>query len=93
MNARLSLLCLPLIALLAAVAAPPTRAAEVYDLDQSHFSIVFSVSHMNMSYTYGMFRQANARVVLDPRIRPRRNSKWRSPRTASTPTTRTVIRG
>ena len=46
-------------------AAPAARAADVYDLDQTHFSIVFSVSHMNMSYTYGMFRQANAQVVLD----------------------------
>jgi polyisoprenoid-binding protein YceI len=49
----------------AVVAAPTARAADVYDLDQSHFSIVFSVSHMKMSYTYGMFRQANARVTLD----------------------------
>jgi polyisoprenoid-binding protein YceI len=46
-------------------AAPAARAADVFDLDQSHFSVVFSVSHMNMSYTYGMFRQAQARVVLD----------------------------
>ena len=46
-------------------AAPAARAADVYDLDQSHFSIVFSVSHMKMSYTYGMFRQAQARVTLD----------------------------
>jgi polyisoprenoid-binding protein YceI len=65
MHARLSLHCLPLIALVAAGAAPLARAAEVYDLDQSHFAIVFSTSHMNMSYTYGFFRQANARVVLD----------------------------
>jgi polyisoprenoid-binding protein YceI len=48
-----------------AAAAPTARAADVFDLDQSHFSIVFSVSHMNMSYTYGMFRQAQGRVVLD----------------------------
>jgi len=51
--------------MLVAEAAPTVWAADVYDLDQSHFSIVFSVSHMNMSYTYGMFRQANARVTLD----------------------------
>jgi len=54
------------ITLAAAVAAvPAARAADVFDLDQTHFSVVFSVSHMNMSYTYGMFRQANARVTLD----------------------------
>ena len=51
--------------LIIALAAPTVRAADVYDLDQSHFSIVFSVSHMNMSYTYGVFRQAQARVTLD----------------------------
>jgi polyisoprenoid-binding protein YceI len=48
-----------------AASAPTVRAADVYDLDQSHFSIVFSVSHMGMSYTYGIFRQAQARVTLD----------------------------
>lgn len=56
------------VALLVAVvlaAAPSARAADTYDLDQTHFSIVFSVSHMNMSYTYGMFRVANAQVILD----------------------------
>ena len=51
--------------LMLAVAAPSARAADVFDLDQSHCSIVFSVSHMNMSYTYGMFRQAAGRVTLD----------------------------
>jgi polyisoprenoid-binding protein YceI len=50
---------------LVSAAAPAARAADVFDLDQTHFSVVFSVSHMNMSYTYGMFRQANARVTLD----------------------------
>jgi polyisoprenoid-binding protein YceI len=61
---RLSLLATFVVALVAA-AAPVARAADTFDLDQTHFSIVFSVSHMNMSYTYGFFRQANARVVLD----------------------------
>jgi polyisoprenoid-binding protein YceI len=53
------------LAFVSILAAPAARAADVFDLDQSHFSIVFSVSHMNMSYTYGMFRQANGRVTLD----------------------------
>ncbi len=65
MIARLWMHVSLLVALTFAVAAPTARAADVYDLDQTHFSIVFSVSHMNMSYTYGMFRQAQARVVLD----------------------------
>lgn len=55
------------LAVSAAVAtvAAAARAADVYALDQAHFSVVFSVSHMGRSYTYGMFRQANAQVVLD----------------------------
>ena len=65
MIARLGMNALLFAALAVAAAAPTARAADVYDLDQSHFSIVFSVSHMNMSYTYGIFRQAQARVTLD----------------------------
>ena len=52
------------LALLAA-AGQTSQAAEIYDLDQSHSSIVFSISHMKMSYTHGMFRQAQARIMLD----------------------------
>jgi polyisoprenoid-binding protein YceI len=52
-------------ALAVTATAPSVQAADIYDLDQSHFSVVFSVSHMNMSYTYGIFRQAQARVTLD----------------------------
>lgn len=48
------------------VAASRVQAADTYDLDQSHFSIVFSISHLSMSYTYGMFRKAQGRVILDP---------------------------
>jgi polyisoprenoid-binding protein YceI len=52
--------------LLTTTAAPAAIAApEMFDLDQSHFSVVFSVSHMNISYTYGMFREAQGRFVLD----------------------------
>lgn len=48
------------------LAAPAIQAApENFELDQQHFSIVFSVSHMDMSYTYGMFRQAQGRFVID----------------------------
>ena len=64
MNTRHWTCAAAVFSLLIAV-APAARAADIYDLDQSHFSIVFSVGHMGMSYTYGMFRQAQARVVLD----------------------------
>jgi polyisoprenoid-binding protein YceI len=58
-------LCAAVAAALVSTTAPFARAQEVFDLDPAHFSIVFSVSHNNMSYTYGMFRQAQGRVVLD----------------------------
>ena len=64
MNARTWYVALVTAASLAAITSS-ARAQEVFDLDQSHFSIVFSISHNNMSYTYGMFRQAEGRVVLD----------------------------
>jgi polyisoprenoid-binding protein YceI len=48
------------------VAARPAFAAtEVYDIDEAHTSIVFSVSHTNMSFTYGMFRKSEGRFMLD----------------------------
>jgi polyisoprenoid-binding protein YceI len=53
-----------LLALVASLSAQ-SRAAEVYDLDTSHMSIVFSCSHMNMSYTYGIFHKAQGRFILD----------------------------
>jgi polyisoprenoid-binding protein YceI len=56
---------IPAALVLALLAAPAARAADTYELDQTHFSIVFSVSHMNISYTYGFFRVANAQVILD----------------------------
>ena len=64
MNNRPCSLAAVTAAALAAI-APAARSQEVFDLDPAHFSIVFSVSHNNMSYTYGMFRQAQGRVVLD----------------------------
>jgi len=61
----LNRLWIPTAVVLALLAAPAVRAADTFNLDQTHFSIVFSVSHMNISYTYGMFRGANAQVVVD----------------------------
>ena len=40
-------------------------AAEVYKIDPSHTSVVFSVSHTGMSFTYGFFRQASGGYILD----------------------------
>jgi polyisoprenoid-binding protein YceI len=43
----------------------PVRAAENYMIDPAHTSIVFSVSHAKLSYTYGFFRKAAGAYILD----------------------------
>jgi len=59
-----NLLC-NVVALALAATATTASAAETFDLDPAHCSIVFSVSHMSRSYTYGIFKQAKGSVVLD----------------------------
>ena len=54
---------LPALALLCAVPAAP--AADVYTIDPGHCSIVFSVAHTGLSYTYGMFRTAEGKYQID----------------------------
>ncbi|TWT89035.1 hypothetical protein Mal64_25260 [Pseudobythopirellula maris] len=60
-----------MIALLLALAAStPSRAvAQTYQVDPAHTSVVFSVSHMGFSFTYGMFDKAEGAVTLsdDPK--------------------------
>jgi polyisoprenoid-binding protein YceI len=64
MNVRY-LSCSAALVVAVALQSAPARAVEMYDIDTSHMSIVFSCSHMNMSYTYGIFRQAQGRFILD----------------------------
>jgi polyisoprenoid-binding protein YceI len=40
-------------------------AADTYSIDPAHTSIVFSVSHAQLSYTYGFFRKASGAYILD----------------------------
>lgn len=56
-------LALGLVAL--ALAAGQTTAAENYQLEASHTSVIFGVSHMGYSYTYGRFNKVNGSYVLD----------------------------
>jgi polyisoprenoid-binding protein YceI len=42
-----------------------TVAAEAYVVDPVHTSVVFSVSHAQLSYTYGFFRKASGQYILD----------------------------
>lgn len=50
---------------LVAIVAAPAQAADTYYVDPGHTSVVFSVSHTEMSYTYGFFRKAQGNYILD----------------------------
>jgi polyisoprenoid-binding protein YceI len=53
------------IALLVLGGAPQAPGAELYNIDPTHTSIVFSVAHSGLSYVYGFFRQASGAYILD----------------------------
>ena len=46
------------------LSATDTRAAQ-YDLDKSHTSILFGISHLGYSYTYGRFNEAEGKFTWD----------------------------
>jgi len=51
----------------AAIAAPAAHAAlDTYTLDDSHTSIVFKISHLGYSHTFGMFPGVAGTLVFDP---------------------------
>lgn len=43
----------------------PAVAADLYTIDPTHTSVIFSVAHSELSYTYGMFLQASGVYSLD----------------------------
>lgn len=58
------------LAILASFAAvltlpPPLLAADAYTIDPAHTSVVFSVGHAGLSYTYGFFRETAGSYILD----------------------------
>jgi polyisoprenoid-binding protein YceI len=54
------------IALLAAFSpSGSAQAADTYTIDPTHTSIVFSVGHAGLSYTYGFFRTAAGNYIID----------------------------
>lgn len=59
------LLAAPLAAVALLAAALPAGAAP-YAVDASHTSVVFSISHLGYSYTYGMFRKTGGAFEFDP---------------------------
>lgn len=56
--------CLTALFLLSSVSGNRLQAA-TYDLDVSHTSIIFGISHMGLSYTYGRFNEAKGRFNWD----------------------------
>ncbi len=60
------LLRLTLAAVLAATLTQNRSAADDdFKLDESHTSIIFGISHMGLSYTYGRFNKAAGTYTLD----------------------------
>jgi polyisoprenoid-binding protein YceI len=64
MNARYTLAAVALFGYLSS-APSLVVAAEAYVVDPAHTSVVFSVSHAQLSYTYGFFRKASGQYILD----------------------------
>jgi polyisoprenoid-binding protein YceI len=46
--------------------AEPLRADE-FDIDNSHTSVIFGVSHLGYSFTYGRFNKVSGTFTLDPK--------------------------
>jgi polyisoprenoid-binding protein YceI len=53
------------VLLLGLLLAPVGRAADLYNLDPGHTSIVFGVGHANLSFVYGFFRRAQGSYIID----------------------------
>lgn len=54
------------VGLAAAAGAPRPAAAETYQADPVHSSVVFRVKHMNTSYAWGRFNDLAGTFTLDP---------------------------
>ncbi|MDZ4658582.1 MAG: YceI family protein [Bythopirellula sp.] len=50
---------------LAVASQPFAVRADSYALEPSHTSVIFGISHMGLSYTYGRFNQVAGNYVLD----------------------------
>ena len=57
---------IPALALAALLASPLTaRAADKYDIDPVHSSVVFKVKHFGVGYQYGLFRKVTGKLTVD----------------------------
>lgn len=66
MKRRLALALAALVGLTACLAAARPAVADDYTLDKAHAAVVFSISHMGMSVTYGRFNAITGNYTLDP---------------------------
>lgn len=62
---RSAILATLLQVLLLVFAAGPVGAADYYQLDPSHTSVIFGATHWRFSFTYGMFRTASGNYIID----------------------------
>jgi polyisoprenoid-binding protein YceI len=46
-------------------AAAPSRAADTYSIDPMHTAIVFKISHIGLSSTFGTFKQVSGKFTID----------------------------
>src|SRR5262245_53902369 len=54
------------VAILAGASAARTLPADDYALDNAHTSVIFGISHLGFSFTYGRFDKASGTYTLDP---------------------------
>ena len=71
MKWRARIVCLTVVAAAAAIGLRPAgsgaaeSSAANYTLDAAHCAVVFRISHMGMSYTYGRFNDVSGRFAVD----------------------------
>ena len=66
MNRRNSMTAILLVsATLVSFAAEFARAAETFEIDGSHTSVLFRIKHLGVSFFYGRFTDVSGSVVLD----------------------------
>lgn len=46
-------------------ATPAATAQQDFEIDNSHTSVIFAISHFKISYVYGRFNRCSGQVVLD----------------------------
>ena len=50
---------------IATLTVPNASSAETFTIDNSHTSVIFGISHLGYSYTYGRFNRVKGGFVLD----------------------------